>query len=474
MERQDPAKVVESILKELLIAFQNYSRNKQVEGTATEPVKNILNESDIIELRNDFKIQKILEKTLELNFVQLKNFKPNEILPFFVNLFNLMICHCYLSSKLEKTDGVYFKHDLYREVGFIFMGYNVGELGFVSIYDVKNKLLGEESHPLFTVRNSEAWSSISIPTDPRVSFAMVNFKSSSPNLRLYAPEELDPKLDEVIASYLQNNVTLIDSSLSVSDFLNSYLNNVLVKQQPESHSASDNGHPTEKIKILYEFLIEHTSGELGEQLRGTLPFGKLFRWSIIIFTKKKSNNFFYFLDLALEVKSEINELVLLLDYGSLPSRNNLEPKRNADEKWINRRLNDSILRHLSQSSRILADIVQKIHEAKEPPQTEVARDVLTEEKLKYLDCLFNAPWLQSVAPLFKGNHVITALHKCPPEDHLVEFFQNCINNKNWSACLDVLFALPDYCLFSELNIKRLRDVILCEMAHTASKQGLLF
>lgn len=185
-----------------------------------------------------------------------------------------------------------------------------------------------------------------------------------------------------------------------------------------------------------------------------------------------SKFFLKFSDISLEIKSENNELVLILDYGPLLPRDNiLEPKRNLDEKWVNRRLSDSILRHLSQTSRILADIVEKIHEAKEPPQTEVARDVLTEEKLKYIDYLFNASWLQSIAPLFNGNHVITALHKCPPENRLVDFFQNCINNKNWSACLDVLFALPDYCVFSELNIKRLRDVVLCEMAHTASKEG---
>lgn len=142
------------------------------------------------------------------------------------------------------------------------------------------------------------------------------------------------------------------------------------------------------------------------------------------------------------------------------------------EKWLNRSLSDSILRHFSQSSRVLADIVQKIHEAKDSVQTEVARDVLTEEKLKYLDLLFSAPWLQYVSPLFHRNTVIAALSKYPEEHTVVEFFQNCVANKEWNKCLDVLFALPDYYVFSNLSIKRFKDIALREATIMVSREGV--
>lgn len=141
------------------------------------------------------------------------------------------------------------------------------------------------------------------------------------------------------------------------------------------------------------------------------------------------------------------------------------------EKWLSRSLTEPILRHFSQNSRILADIVQKIHEAKEPVPTEVARDVLTEEKLKYLDHLFGAPWLQHLSALFHGNTVIAALSKYPKDENLVKFFEECVTSSNWSHCVDVLFALPDYLVFSNLTVKRFKDIALREATIAASKKG---
>lgn len=148
-----------------------------------------------------------------------------------------------------------------------------------------------------------------------------------------------------------------------------------------------------------------------------------------------------------------------------------KPTEPFEEKWLGRKLTDSILRHFSQSSRVLADIVQKIHEAKEPGQMEVARDVLTEEKLKYLDLLFSAPWLQHLSPLYNGNPVIAALSKYPEERQLVKYFETCAANGEWIKCIEVLFNLPDYFLFSDLNVKRLKDLVLREATIFASEEG---
>lgn len=177
-----------------------------------------------------------------------------------------------------------------------------------------------------------------------------------------------------------------------------------------------------------------------------------------------------FADVKLEVRSTSPELLLILDYDTnfTYEDNVAQPP---SDKWRHRTLSESILRHLSQSSRVLADIVQKIHEAKEPAQTEVARDVLTEEKLKYLDLLLNAPWFQNISPLFDNNPVITALSKYPSEAQLNIFFQECILKGDWLSCLGVLFALPDYYMLSSLNLKRLKDVVLREITLSTSQKS---
>ena len=163
--------------------------------------------------------------------------------------------------------------------------------------------------------------------------------------------------------------------------------------------------------------------------------------------------------------------MLKLDYDVYIPKQKTGMKKKS-EKWLERNLNDSILKHFTQNSRILADIVQRIHEGKNLTDGKIPREILTDDKSKYLEILFNAPWLQDLTPVFHDNVIIAALSKYPEEENLVEFFEKCVENKDWIKCLDVLFALPDYFVFSEVNVQRFKDVVLREASFLPFEKGI--
>ncbi|KAK6621475.1 hypothetical protein RUM44_001282 [Polyplax serrata] len=440
----DPIKVVTNILSELLIAFQTYSENKQCDEMEEECGKDLLTLNDISELRSDMKIQRILEKTLDLNFVEVKTLNEFESLTFFTCLLNLMMCHCYLCSKLDTTDSIYSNHLFFRDIGFYFLGYNVGELGFVSILDVRQLVLGDVFVYGLTSKFLENPNCLRFSPDPRLLFATINnFTISSPPLFLLNFENYETELEEAIAKYVQASVTVEEEKVFVNDLVVNYLDKILVPQCIDSKDSDQN-----RNNVLLKFLLDYSSDELNDEL------ARLTRNS----------------DISVKVRPKCREIMFRLSYDVTYSNSAKQVEEEFVEKWLSRSLTEPILRHFSQNSRILADIVQKIHEAKEPVPTEVARDVLTEEKLKYLDHLFGAPWLQHLSALFHGNTVIAALSKYPKDENLVKFFEECVTSSNWSHCVDVLFALPDYLVFSNLTVKRFKDIALREATIAASKK----
>lgn len=255
--------VVETTFSELIIAFQNYSRNKIVDTNSSE-VRNILTEADIIELRNDFKIQRILEKTQLLNFVSFETLKGTELLALFINLLNLMICHCYLSTKLDSTDGVYSNNFPNRDIGYMFLGYNLGDLGFVSIYDLKVRIVGEAVRPIFSVRENDAWNELNIEPDPRTAYIVTDFRSTSPRLQFCKSDQIENQLNESMRGYVQTFVSFSDGHIVMSELLGCYLDNVLVSQGQSLENQSQDDD--RRLKLLVDFLNDYASDEFKKQL----------------------------------------------------------------------------------------------------------------------------------------------------------------------------------------------------------------
>lgn len=268
--------MVRSILSELLIAFQTFSQNKRGDENGSESTKNLLTANDISELRNDMKIQRILEKTLEINFVELKSLNEFETLMFFFNLLNLMMCHCYLCLKLDKSDGVYSKYSFFRDVSYASLGYNVGELGFMSIIDIKQKILGENLSPGFSPRSNDKWSRLQLQLypDPRLMFAIINFRSSSPPLFLVNFDNYDTQIEGAITNYVEAFVSVEDNQLVISDLLERYLNNVISNQDTNNIILSGKDIPN-KIQLLLKFLVDHSRNELHDHLSNLLPTGNV-------------------------------------------------------------------------------------------------------------------------------------------------------------------------------------------------------
>lgn len=267
----NPNEVVERILSELLIAFQTYSQNKQRDGNISE--KNLLTESDIIELRHDMKIQKILEKTLEINFVKLQSLSESETILFFLNLLNLIMCHCYLSIKLEESDGVYSKYAFYREVGFAFLGYKIGDLGFMSVADIKQKLFGKNYSSKFSPRCQKSWDWLQIQPNPILLFASINFKSSSPPLILYKITNFQNQISDNVRNYIRNLVSVEGNEVTISNLLDQYVNAFLLPQTSDDTNGSEKDI-NEKTKLLMKFLLDNCSGDFGDAISNIPLSGK--------------------------------------------------------------------------------------------------------------------------------------------------------------------------------------------------------
>lgn len=274
----DPIKVVTNILSELLIAFQTYSENKQCDEMEEECGKDLLTLNDISELRSDMKIQRILEKTLDLNFVEVKTLNEFESLTFFTCLLNLMMCHCYLCSKLDTTDSIYSNHLFFRDIGFYFLGYNVGELGFVSILDVRQLVLGDVFVYGLTSKFLENPNCLRFSPDPRLLFATINnFTISSPPLFLLNFENYETELEEAIAKYVQASVTVEEEKVFVNDLVVNYLDKILVPQCIDSKDSDQN-----RNNVLLKFLLDYSSDELNDELaRLTRNSGLYFAWCVL-------------------------------------------------------------------------------------------------------------------------------------------------------------------------------------------------
>lgn len=146
----------------------------------------------------------------------------------------------------------------------------------------------------------------------------------------------------------------------------------------------------------------------------------------------------------------------------------------AAQRWETRTLSEPIVKQLSQSSRVLADLVARLHEARSDVEgrgLEVGHDALLDERLRCLEALLASPWVQALAPACQNNTVLAALYKFPPANSLWPYLEGCVENKQWSECWTIFRALPDFGLQNDSNLRRVRDLLLFEMAALTSQSG---
>jgi len=151
-------------------------------------------------------------------------------------------------------------------------------------------------------------------------------------------------------------------------------------------------------------------------------------------------------------------------------------------RWKTRNLTEGVMRQLTQGSRVLADIVGRLHDehfqkgvndggVPNSRPFELARDVLLNEKMRSFEALFTAPWLVPQIPIFDGNRALAALHKGPPSSWLWRYLGQLANQRLWTECWSVIKSLPDFFIHCDLNLRRFRDLVLYELAFLLSHNG---
>lgn len=137
------------------------------------------------ELSKDSEIQRILEKSAILEFLDLSELSVGEhTLAFFLNLWNLLFLHAQLTLWVTEPPLSALRH--YISLSSIY--YHVGDLGRISLATLRSKLLGCMSWELeFFSRtedlNEVVWQDLDLVHDPRVIFAMANEFHETPAIQ---------------------------------------------------------------------------------------------------------------------------------------------------------------------------------------------------------------------------------------------------------------------------------------------------
>ncbi|PSN43874.1 hypothetical protein C0J52_07758 [Blattella germanica] len=259
-----PEVAVRSLLADVLQVIQEQSDNFVGFNKST------LHYHHLCAIAKNTNVKLILMETQELSVVDVNLLSPgDETFVFYVNLANLMWIHGVIAlevmSSMEKTSpyvnsdepincefslcqnfGLYSSYSLERQISRKCIGYNVGQLGFISLHDVHQLLLGELSfRPASGLKSCTALGITisqktqlmnSVSTDPRVLFALINEHKQSPKLQL----NLDSR------------------ELVIPELLQLYQDYVLLNQEPEIVKIA-------KSAVEFAIVLDYGGKECGEK-----------------------------------------------------------------------------------------------------------------------------------------------------------------------------------------------------------------
>lgn len=144
-------------------------------------------------------VQSILSQTWKLSAVDITLLAPgNESLVFYLNLTNLLWIHSLLALEIfdgndeHESFGLTSDNPLERLMALNSVGYNVGQLGYLSIHTLQNILLGEEISiacyqrlkifcNVFIAEQTDICSSHS---DPRILFSLLSSCDQTPKVQV--------------------------------------------------------------------------------------------------------------------------------------------------------------------------------------------------------------------------------------------------------------------------------------------------
>ena len=171
----DPNLYVSEILTDLLKTLRILSP-----GTST------LCSKDLEILSKNLEIQSILKRTSIFSSLDLSELLDgHHTLAFFLNLWNLLFLHSILYFWANDPSF----NDLRHAVSLMIIGYEVGDLGLVTLETLRSKLLGTLAWNLklfgqLESLNELAWQDLDLMQDSRSIFAMANEFFDTPLIRV--------------------------------------------------------------------------------------------------------------------------------------------------------------------------------------------------------------------------------------------------------------------------------------------------
>ncbi|CAG2055923.1 unnamed protein product [Timema podura] len=434
-------------------------------------------------LANDSKVQALLASTNEIVSVDLTLLSPGvESLAFLANLTNLMWIHALLTLKISpreveggSTDtyfGLLSKSAMCRLMSMQCVGYTVGALGFVSLFELLNTLLGPDlalSLPLLLRRPTHHGAlrdRFTVSSDPRFLFVLTNGQKYSPKVQVLHANNMDEQLDRCMVEYVNHFVAVevmeSGTRILVPPLIQSYHEFVLVNQEPESHAMmpdlldredSSSVSRREKFSLLLEFLRDNSSGEQRSRLYDSVHS---LTTSNMVVSLKSSYVFSITLEYTNDSGVEISAAEALL-------------ADTEEDMWDKRVLQEPVVKFLEQHCWLLAVLVQKIHQDKSlhaSPVQECFPSSSLDRRTLCLERLCCAPCVQHLQPMFGGNVTLAALHITPPPHLMWAWFEQLASDNKWQCCADTLWALPEALLLQDTRLQTFNDIVMAELAST--------
>ncbi|XP_046489953.1 uncharacterized protein Sptz isoform X1 [Neodiprion pinetum] len=400
------------------------------------PSNSVLRYNNLQSLSKNSDILSILRRTsclANLNLCELTS--GDETLTFFLNLWNLLFLHSMLTTWSANAPCNKLQH----VVSMMNIGYQIGELGLVTLATLRFKLLGNLSWDLEFLKqiedvNEVAWQDLDLIQDPRLIFAMANEFSRTPMVFVYDSRNLDQALNAAIQNYIAHHHLI----------------------QPAGNDTKiDLCWLPEMVRRYQDFLLENAS--LAQQTLGC-NFDESFTLRKFLNTNVENS-------IELKYSPQVRQYEIRLNYTGIDHSitNSLQNVRRSSNNihslnhWQGRTVDEKLLQYFEAHCWLLRYLVQQIHRT-DPAISEKMGD--NTGRCGCLENLLRSSFTKILSNAFGENQAMFGMHEDLSQKELWAHLERLIKKDKWEQCLNVINCLPDNLMINDGEIFSLKDKIL--------------
>ncbi|KAJ5080564.1 electron carrier/ protein disulfide oxidoreductase [Anaeramoeba ignava] len=181
-----PQKVVESLTEFIIdMCHSRYS-------VSTEQI-------DLFSLSKSILFLRFILATTELQKIKLKSLLPEQKIPFFINLYNILIFHIAV-LRLSPDTNILDEH-IFDEYGYNIAG------NFLTLQEIKHAILRNDKNSFPQLKKNDNKKYFSLTHfDPRIHFALLALHSQTPILRVFYSDTFDDELNSMTTNFLQTKM----------------------------------------------------------------------------------------------------------------------------------------------------------------------------------------------------------------------------------------------------------------------------